>query len=68
MTVFNFKTKKVGQNLSAPNSNDSIAGGTGNDSLLGSGGNDTMVGGSGDDTTSINELLYGPIVGVSLRF
>ena len=24
--------------------------------------------GSGDDTTSINELLYGPIVGVSLRF
>ena len=37
MTVFNFKTKKVGQNLSAPNSNDSIVGGTGNDSLLGSG-------------------------------
>ena len=24
--------------------------------------------GTGDDTTSINELLYGPIVGVSLRF
>lgn len=24
--------------------------------------------GSGDDTTAINELLYGPIIGVSLRF